>query len=136
MSLRRTTLVVTATLLAMLGLFAAKGTAKARSAAMSVTIVSQGQVRTATGPQVALTHGIVQVQVTVTDGRIVDVVALQLPHDNPHSWDESTAAAATLRSEALGAQSANINIVSGATYTSRGYARSLQAALDALGIKS
>jgi uncharacterized protein with FMN-binding domain len=136
MSLRRTALVVTATLLAMLGLLATKGTARARTAAMSVTIVSQGQVRMATGPQVVLAHGIVQVQVTVTAGRIIDVMAVQLPHDNPHSWDESTTAAATLRSEALSAQSANINIVSGATYTSRGYARSLQAALDALGIKS
>lgn len=136
MSLRRTALVVTATLLAMLGLLAAKGTAKARNAAMSVTIVSQGQVRTATGPQVVLAHGIVQVQVTVTAGRIIDVAIVQLPHDNPDSWNYSTAAVATLRSEALKAQSANINIVSGATYTSRGYARSLQAALDALGIKN
>lgn len=136
MSLRRTALVVTATLLAMLGLLAAKGTAKSRTTAMSVTIVSQGQVRTATGPQVVLAHGIVQVQATVTDGRLIDVTALQLPHDNPDSWDHSNAAAATLRSEALTKQSANIDIVSGATYTSRGYARSLQAALDALGIKS
>lgn len=136
MTLRRTALVVTATLLAVLGLLATKGTAKSRNDAMTVTIVSQGQTRTATGPQVVLAHGIVQVQATVTDGRIIDVTALQLPHDNPHSWDESTAAAAVLRSEALSAQGANINIVSGATYTSRGYARSLQAALDALGIKS
>ena len=136
MSLRRTALVVTATLLALLGLLAAKGTSKARATAMSVTIVSQGQVRTATGPQVVLAHGIVQVQVTVTAGRIIDVSAVQLPHDNPHSWNGSTAAAVTLRSEALRAQSANIDIVSGATYTSRGYARSLQAALDALGVKS
>jgi len=136
MTLRRTALVVIATLLAMLGLLAAKGTSKARNAAMSVTIVSQGQVSTATGPEVVLAHGIVQVQVSVTAGRIIDVAALQLPHDNPHSWNGSSAAAVTLRSEALKTQSANINIVSGATYTSRGYARSLQAALDALGIKN
>ncbi len=136
MSLRRTALVVTATLLAILGLLATKGTAKARNAAMSATIVTQGQTRTVNGPEVVLAHGIVQVQATVTDGRIIDVTALQLPHDNPHSWDESTAAAAILRTEALSAQNANINIVSGATYTSRGYAHSLQAALDALGVKS
>lgn len=137
MSLRRTTLVVTATLLAILGLLATKsGGSRTRAASMSVVIVTQGQVRTATGPQVVLAHGIVQVRVTVSKGRITDVTALQLPHDNPHSWSGSTAAAIKLRSEALTAQSADIDIVSGATYTSRGYARSLQAALDALGMKS
>jgi uncharacterized protein with FMN-binding domain len=103
---------------------------------MSVTVVTKGAIRTAIGPQLVLAHGIVQVKVSVTNGRITDVTALQLPHDNPHSWDDSTAAAAKLRSEVLAAQSADVNVVSGATYTSRGYARSLQAALDALGMKS
>ncbi|MBS2964132.1 FMN-binding protein [Actinocrinis puniceicyclus] len=136
MSLRRTAAVVIATMLAMLALFAAKAGSRAQNAAMSVTIVSQGPVHVATGPQIVLAHGIVQVKVTVTDGRIIDVTALQLPHDNPHSWDDSTEAAAKLRTEVLAAQSADVNVVSGATYTSRGYARSLQAALDALGMKS
>lgn len=136
MSLRRTAVVITATLLAMLALLAAKAGNKAQNAAMSVTIVTQGQVRTATGPQVVLAHGIVQVQVTVVAGRITKVTALQLPHDNPHSWAGSNRAATILRTEVLAAQSADVNIVSGATYTSRGYARSLQAALDALGMKA
>ncbi len=137
MSLRRTAVVITATLLAMLALLAAKGGGnKAQNAAMSVTIVTQGPVRTATGPQVVLAHGIVQVQVEVVSGRIIEVTALQLPHDNPHSWDDSTEAAAKLRTEVLAAQSADVNVVSGATYTSRGYARSLQAALDALNMKA
>lgn len=136
MSLRRTAVVITATLLAMLALFAAKAGSKAQNAAMSVTVVSQGITRTAIGPQVVLTHGIVQVRVTIVDGRITDVKALQLPHDNPDSWNYSNRAAAILRTEVLAAQSADVNVVSGATYTSRGYARSLQAALDALGIKA
>lgn len=136
MSLRRIAVVTTATLLAMLALLAAKAGNKAQAAGMTVTIVTQGQVRTATGPQVVLAHGIVQVQVTVVAGRIIEVKALQLPHDNPHSWDSSVNAAATLRVEVLAAQSADVNVVSGATYTSRGYARSLQAALDALGMKA
>ncbi len=74
-----------------------------------------------------------QVRVTVTGGRITEVVALSLPHDNPHSWAGSSAAAVKLRTEALAAQSAHIDIITGATYTSRGYARSLQATLDAAG---
>jgi uncharacterized protein with FMN-binding domain len=136
MSLRRIAVVTTATLLAMLALLAAKAGNKAQVAGMTVTIVTQGQVRTATGPQVVLAHGIVQVQVTVVGTRIIEVKALQLPHDNPDSWNYSTSAAATLRTEVLAAQSADVNVVSGATYTSRGYARSLQAALDALGMKA
>jgi uncharacterized protein with FMN-binding domain len=136
MSLRRIAVVTTATLLAMLALLAAKAGHKAQAAGMTVTIVTQGQTRTATGPQVVLAHGIVQVQVTVVGGRITQVKALQLPHDNPDSWSYSNRAAATLRTEVLAAQSADVNVVSGATYTSRGYARSLQAALDALGMKA
>jgi len=131
MSVRRTAVVITASLLAMLALLAAKAGARARNTAATVMLVTKGQVVTATGPEVVLAHGIVQVRVTLTSGRITNVTALQLPHDNPDSWNTSTHAAAILRSEALSAQSADINVVSGATYTSRGYARSLQAALDA-----
>jgi uncharacterized protein with FMN-binding domain len=125
---RRTGIVITATMLAMLSLLAAKTGAKTRNAA---TVVRSGQNTTVTGPQIVLAHGIVQVRVTITDGRITDVTALQLPHDNPDSWSTSTHAAPILRSEVLAMQSANVNVVSGATYTSRGYARSLQAAIDA-----
>jgi uncharacterized protein with FMN-binding domain len=125
---RRTGIVITATMLAMLTLLAAKTGARARNTA---TVVRSGESTTVTGPQIALAHGIVQVRVTITDGRITDVTPLQLPHDNPDSWNTSTRAAPILRSEVIATQSANINVVSGATYTSRGYARSLQAALDA-----
>jgi uncharacterized protein with FMN-binding domain len=48
----------------------------------------------------------------------------------------SAAAGPQLRNEALQVQSANINTVSGATYTSDGYAQSLQSALDRAGIKA
>ena len=132
MSVRRIAVVTTATLLAMLALLAAKAGSKAASTAATVTIVTRGQLVTATGPEVVLAHGIVQVRVTLNSGRITDVTAVQLPHDNPDSWNTSMHAARILKSEALSAQSADINVVSGATYTSRGYARSLQAALDAI----
>jgi uncharacterized protein with FMN-binding domain len=96
------------------------------------SVVHTGNTVTSTGPKIALTHGIVQVRVTLTGGKITDVTALSLPHDNPHSWDDSSAAAVKLRSEVLAKQSADIDVVSGATFTSHGYARSLQAALDAV----
>lgn len=86
--------------------------------------------RTALGPQIPLAHGIVQVQVVTMGSRIVDVKAVQLPHDNNHSWEDSLHAAAVLRSEVLSKQSTDLHVVSGATYTSTAYLQSLNAALD------
>lgn len=86
--------------------------------------------RTALGPAVPLAHGLVQVQVTCMGTRIMDIVAVQLPHDNNHSWDDSQHAATVLRTEVLSKQSTNVDTVSGATYTSKGYLESLNAALD------
>ncbi len=74
--------------------------------------------------------GPVQVKVTITAGHIVDVVALQSPNSHSRSTWINSQAVPMLRSEALQAQSANINTISGATYTSDGYAQSLQSALD------
>jgi uncharacterized protein with FMN-binding domain len=76
-------------------------------------------------------YGDVQVSVTLLGTRIVDVKALHLTDSSQTSVDISAGAEPTLRSEALAAQSANIDLVSGATYTSEGYRASLQAALDA-----
>ena len=78
-------------------------------------------------------YGVVQVQVTFQNGQITDVATLQAPSDNRHSADISSYATPQLRSEALSAQSAQINTVSGATYTSEAYTQSLQSALDQLG---
>ena len=69
----------------------------------------------------------------MTDGKITDVQALALPVGG-HSGQISNIVAPMLRSEALAAQSASIDVISGATYTSRGYATSLQSALDAAGL--
>ena len=55
---------------------------------------------------------------------------MQLPHDNNHSWEDSLHAAAVLRSEVLSTQRTDLHVVSGATYTSKGYLESLNAALE------
>ena len=86
--------------------------------------------RTALGPAVPLAHGLVQVQVTCVGSRIVAVKAVQLPHDNTHSWNDSLHAAAVLDSEVISKQTTHLDTVSGATYTSQGYLQSLNAALD------
>jgi uncharacterized protein with FMN-binding domain len=85
------------------------------------------------GSVVSTRYGNVQVQVDTSGGRITDVVAVELPSDRRRSAEISSYAAPILHDEALQAQSAQIDIVSGATYTSEAYARSLQAALDGHG---
>jgi FMN-binding domain len=87
--------------------------------------------RTVTGLAVQIPpYGTVQVRVTAVGRRITNVWAVEMPNDNAYSAALSASAAPQLRREALTAQSARIDVVSGATYTSDGYARSLQAALD------
>lgn len=89
--------------------------------------------RTVDGPVVPNDYGDVQVRITLNGGKIVDVEALQLPNDRSRSVQISHAAGPILRREALQAQSARIDLVSGATYTSESYAESLQGALDKVG---
>ena len=85
---------------------------------------------TVTGPVVQTQFGPVQVQVAIANGKITDVTALQLPSDRQRSAYISGIVGPMLQSEALTAQSAQIDLISGATYTSDAYAQSLQAALD------
>jgi uncharacterized protein with FMN-binding domain len=87
--------------------------------------------RSVDGPDVVTRYGDVQVRVTLRGTRIEDVQALLLPNERQRSAEISQYAGPQLRQEALQAQSANINVVSGASYTSQGYAQSLQGALDA-----
>ncbi len=64
------------------------------------------------------------------NGKITDVQTLQLPGGQFRSQQISQYAAPQLRSEVLAAQSAQVNTISGATYTSMGYLQSVQSALD------
>jgi uncharacterized protein with FMN-binding domain len=84
---------------------------------------------TFTGSVVPEPFGLVQVQITMTGGKITDVTALQLP-THGRSGFISQDVAPILQGEALSAQSAKIDTVSGATYTSDAYAQSLQSAID------
>jgi uncharacterized protein with FMN-binding domain len=88
------------------------------------------RTRTLTGDAADNEYGTVQVQVTLTGNQITDIVALQMPDSHRRSVEISQAAEPILRQEALQAQSAQIDLVSGATFTSQSYAQSLQAALD------
>lgn len=85
---------------------------------------------TFTGADVPNRFGDVQVRVVISNGRITDVQAVQLPTDRAESAYISQQVGPWLRTEALQAQSANIDIISGATYTSQSYAQSLESALQ------
>jgi len=74
--------------------------------------------------------GTVQVQMTVSAGKIADVTTLQYPDSERKSVRINQSALPVLTSEALSAQSSKIHGVSGATYTSRSYVESLQSAID------
>ena len=86
---------------------------------------------TVDGAVVDTQYGSVQVRVSVTGKKITDVHALKLTDSSGTSVSISAGAAPVLRQEALAAQSSQIDVVSGATYTSEAYQQSLQAAIDA-----
>jgi hypothetical protein len=94
-----------------------------------------GTVRSALGPQVQFGYGVLDVKVTVTGTRITDVSVPALQVIDPTSQQICEQVIPMLRSEVLSAQSATIDGISGATYTSASYAQSLQSALDQLHIK-
>jgi uncharacterized protein with FMN-binding domain len=85
---------------------------------------------TFTGADVPNRFGDVQVRVVISNGHITDVQAVTLPTDRAESAYISQQVGPWLRTEALKAQSANIDIISGATYTSQSYAQSLESALQ------
>ena len=92
-----------------------------------------GYSGTVTGPVVQVKWGQVQVRATLAAGRITGVDVLRTPDENAHDRQVNAAAVPVLVRQTLAAQSTRIDMVSGATFTSTGYVRSLQAALDRAG---
>ena len=82
------------------------------------------------GPAVDAYYGLVQVQVTIQNGSIHDVQFLQYPNDRRTSQEINSQVMPWLQQEAIQAQSANVDIISGATLTSEGFQMSLQSALQ------
>jgi uncharacterized protein with FMN-binding domain len=86
--------------------------------------------RTVTGTVANTQYGPMQVQLTLTGQKITKVTVLQRTDAGAESDEIDSNAIPKLTSETLAAQSAQINAVSGASYTSQGYIQSLQSALD------
>jgi uncharacterized protein with FMN-binding domain len=85
---------------------------------------------TYTGPIVDAHYGLVQIQAIVQDGRLVAIEVLRYPSDRRVSVRINRQALPMLRDEVISAQSAEVDIVSGATLTSEGFIRSLDGALS------
>lgn len=107
---------------------------KAKSTSKGTPKASTGSTtaKTVTGEAWPTIYGPVQVQVTVSGGKVTAVTATEYPQETPRDYQINSYAIPQLNSEATAAGSASIDSVSGATYTSQGYVGSLQSALDKL----
>ena len=86
-----------------------------------------------TGDAADTRYGPVQLQVTFSGKKISSINVLEYPTESFRDQQINSYALPILNQEAMSAQSAHIDVVSGATYTSDGYAQSLQSAIDKAG---
>lgn len=98
---------------------------------MTAQVKTNGQYKDGsyTGPQVNAFWGMVQVKAVVQNGKLANVQVLQYPSDRRTSVRINSIALPDLQSEAIQAQNANVDMISGATLTSQAFIQSLQAAL-------
>jgi uncharacterized protein with FMN-binding domain len=148
--LRRSPIVLTATVAGTAGVLAfhphspavqsataaPAATPAATATATSTSSRKPARSATATGDSIATQYGNAQVRVTVRGGKIVKVQALALQGDDPRSVEISSSAEPVLQQEVLAKQTAAVDAVSGATFTSASYLQSVQSALDKLGFKA
>ena len=111
------------------------------ASASTTTSSSQGgssgnssNIKTYSGSVAQTRWGPVQIKITVQDGKLTKVTVLQQPNGNRRDQEINDQALPILIDETVSAQSAKIDMVSGATVTSEGYLQSLQAAIDEAGI--
>ena len=86
--------------------------------------------RAALGPATITPFSVIQVQATLLHGRLIGVKTVELTGDGPHTQAINARAEPLLRASALKAGRADVDAVSGATYTSRSWKQSMQAAID------
>src|SRR3954451_14026839 len=110
------------------------GSSSSSSSSSAAGTTDSATSGTVTGTVADTRWGPVQVQITVADGSITDVAVVQYPNSNSKDEEINARALPILIQETLKAQSASIDMVSGATYTSDGYVTSLQSALDQAGL--
>jgi len=114
---------------------AAAGTAASPAPSSTAASGSSG-TRKVVGDAQDTRYGAVQVELVLTGNKITDVITLQVPNRERRDVEINDQAVPILREEVLAAQSAKIDMVSGASYTSSGYAWSVQSAIDKAGLPS
>lgn len=108
------------------------------TASATPSATASAETNTATGDNITGTSaqtqwGPVQLTATVADGKITAIKAVAYPANDGKSMQISNYSIPVLNKEAIAAQSASIQSVSGATFTSRAYMLSLQSILDQMG---
>jgi uncharacterized protein with FMN-binding domain len=106
----------------------------ARTPAHKKTATSSPATRTVLGQAIQTQYGVVQVKLTLQGSKITNAGFAQLTANDSTSQYINSQAAPLLLQQTLSAQSAQIDGVSGASYTSQGYQQSLQSALDKAGV--
>ena len=109
---------------------ASSGSTSGSSGSSSSGSSSSLRAGTYTGDAADTRYGPVQVKVTVAGGKVTVAEVVDVPMSNPRDAEINQQAVPILVQETVGATSAQIDFVSGATFTSDGYQRSLQSALD------
>jgi uncharacterized protein with FMN-binding domain len=99
----------------------------------TATTKTTATTTTVTGDAAETQYGPVQVQITVSAGKVTAVRAIEYPNGDPRDAQINSSAIPLLNQEATRAGNATIDVISGATYTSDGYIQSLQSALDKAG---
>jgi uncharacterized protein with FMN-binding domain len=109
---------------------ARRATAGTTAAPVTTAAAAADAVVAFDGDTVQTKYGPVAVQAQIRDGALVAVAVVQYPDGDGKSVRINRRALPELQSEALAAQSAQVDTVSGATYTSNAYVTSLQSAID------
>lgn len=125
---------------ALYSIFARKSAVVLRSAASPVSVLNNGSMMN--GPMMSYKdgqyvgdvadafYGNVQVQASIKGGKITNITFLQYPNDRERSIAINSQAMPYLKQEAIAAQTANVDIISGATATSQAFVTSLASALN------
>lgn len=100
------------------------------SASASAPAAAAPATKTVTGTAVDTRYGPVQLKVTFEGTKITAIDAIQYPTESGRDQEINSQAIPMLQQEAMASQSAKIDTISGATYTSEGYIQSLQSAID------
>ncbi len=139
--MRRILLVLMSTIAAVVAMFGYRTSTPTPATSTATVAAGTGSTgggntgtSTVTGTAAQTRWGPVQVQITVSGGKVTAVNVLQVPDGNGRDVEINNDAVPVLKQETLSAQSAHIDSVSGATYTSQGYTTSLQSALDQAGL--